>query len=335
MSNCVIKWIVVVCALAPQVAAQPVDDARTAADEAKKSADDSKTSAVDAKASAESASKNAKAANEARAKTEKALEDAGTSAVDAPAAEETASVFDKLQFLGNANLIAGSLTTEGGETLASGGIGVYAQTKKWSLVTAFTFGSEGTTDENADIDDYISFLRTPTSAVGGQVQVRFLHSIGKAQVVRIGGSINTRVNVQKFAFGEGMQEAIKLLAIDPALAVSVLFSEKQEITFIGEIGLGLRFWNKPAQSFRDAIGIPDDSHTYAGARVLAAIAVSNVYVGIEVSRYGGGQLSEFEEFAIIPYVGVRGGLEVFDKQKEAAPAKGGADKAPPPSTPLM
>jgi hypothetical protein len=311
------------CASHGVAAAQSADDLRQAVDEAR-------GAAKAAREASELALKAMKDAKNAQVLAEAARDAAQKAPANNAAAEAEQSIFDKLQFLGNANLIAGSLTTEEGETIASGGVGVYAETKRWSLVTSFTFGSEGKTEESSTRADYVAFLHSPTSAVGGQVQVRFLQPI-KTGVFRLGGSVTTRVNAIDFSFGDGSKESIKLLAIDPALAVSVLFSKKQDITFVGEVGLGLRFWNKPGQAFRDALMLPDDSHSYAGIRVLGALAVSNIYVGVEVTRYGGGQLSDLEEFAIIPYVGLRGGLDIIEK-----PAGDDDKDGPsPPATPLM
>lgn len=332
----------VACAFSMKAWAQPVDEARKSAEKAAEAEAAARESAAEAKASEQSALRYMKEAQKAQVQTQEAAEAAKPhapaneeAATEKTVAAEPTSVFDKLQFLGNANLIGGSLATEDGKTLASGGVGVYAATKRWSFVASFTFGSQGTSEEDANTADYINFLRSPSSAVGGQVQVRFLKPYGK--VIRLGGSLTTRVNAIDFAFGEEREESIKLLALDPSIAISLLFSDTHEISFLGEVGLGLRFWNKPSQPFRDALGLPDDSHSYAGVRVLGALAISNLYVGVEVTRYGGGDLAALKEFAIIPYVGLRGGLDIFDKDKPptTTPATDAKAVVAPPATPLM
>jgi len=42
----------------------------------------------------------------------------------------------------------------------------------------------------------------------------------------------------------------------------------------------------------------------------AALQIGDVYVGFELMRFWGGDLNELKEFAIVPYVGVRGGPDI-------------------------
>lgn len=217
--------------------------------------------------------------------------------------------FDTVQILGDANLAAGSLTGSDGATVATGAAGIFASTDKYSILAAFTFGSVGASTETTHAD-YISFLRTPTSAVGAQVQLRALYPVANQGWLRLGPGMNLKANGTEFKAGPRTQE-IGMVQIDGSLAMSMkLDKSKDDLFFIAEAGLGLRFWNKPSKEFLDAIDINTDSHVFFGPRVVAAVSIGRIHVGVELTRFWGGALDQYKEFSVLPYVGIDGGLDI-------------------------
>jgi hypothetical protein len=240
------------------------------------------------------------------------------------------SPFASVSFLGNANLIAGALTDENDSPVASGGVGFVAETKHWTFVSVFTFGSAGTGDDSATTRDYVEFLQVPTSALGADLHVRWLTKL-KESPIWLGASLGIRGSHQSFGFGESDSESINALGLDPSAALSVPLDVKKSMYFIAEAGLAARFWNRPAQAFVDALDMDSRDHAYFGFRGLAAMNIGSIHVGVELMRLWGGNLDELKEFAIIPYVGFRGGLS-----PATDPATRGLDGTHlPPPTPLM
>jgi hypothetical protein len=242
------------------------------------------------------------------------------------------SPFSQVSMIGTANVISGDLTGEDGGTLASGGVGFVGMTPRhWTVIGAFTFGNEGTGTDNATAADYVTFLHVPTSALGVDLHIRWLAEWRK---LWLGWSVGLRGSHQSFGFGDGNSESINAIGIDPSAAGSIAIDEDKGIYFVCEAGLAARFWNRPSTAFVDALDITSRNHAFFGFRGLTALNIGNIHVGVEFMRLWGGDINALKEFAIIPYVGFRGGLAP-SSETPGAGAKGARRSAPPPPTPVL
>lgn len=228
--------------------------------------------------------------------------------------------FEVVKIVGDTNLSSGSLSADDGDTLANGAVGLFASAKfagerRLELTVAFSFGNEGSTLEAADEADYVSFLRTPTSAVGGFIRARVLGA--QTRGMRLGGTLNLRANAIDVVASDA-RDTISLVGIDPAGSLSVLVDSEREIAVSIDAGWSFRFWNKPSSALVAAL-MTSDEHFYYGPRVTAALQIGDVHVGIELTRFGGGDLDAYEEFTILPYVGLRGGLSLKEPTTDAEP----------------
>lgn len=221
------------------------------------------------------------------------------------------SRFTTVQIQGNANLNAGNLAGSGaGSSDANSSIGVYAESNSGlSIIAAFSFGSKGTSLTAKSVSDYVSFLEQPSSTLGGQVKLQQSWSLRAAPWFRVGLALNTRAFSVDMGFGDsGASQRINLLALDPSLAFAARLDDAHKLSVVGELGLATRFWNKPGAAFQTALNIVE-GHAFAGPRVAAAISIGDIYAGIEMTRYFGAVgLQSLREFAIVPYVGIRGSL---------------------------
>jgi hypothetical protein len=263
-------------------------------------------------------------------------------------------MFKSVIFFGDASLASGKLAGEDGKNISSGGLGASAKTEHFDLLASFSFGSEANLDAASTASDYVTFLRTPKSALGGALSLRWLTLPCKIEApgLWLGATIAARANHQSFAYtndaGAITQQKVNLFSLDISFTTSIRLSEGQDISLDSQIGAASRFWGKPAASFLNALELSNTGHTFAGLRVMSAITVKNIYVGIELTRFGGTGLGDLKEFAILPYVGIRGGLaEIENESAVSQSANGstidkgkvqlqGAAPAPQPhSTPIM
>ena len=227
----------------------------------------------------------------------------------------TGTPFETVDIFGDTNLTSGSLSNEDGETVASGAVGLFVATKAQAakplleFSIAFSFGDEGSTISTPTKAEYVAFLQAPSSSLGGFVRARAL-SREYSDAVRVGPSLVLRANAVTLDASENDQK-LSFVAIDPAAALSVIIDKTREISVAAEIGLSLRFWNKPKGDFREELGI-DHNHVYFGPRITAALEIGDVHVGLELTRFWGGGLADYKEFTILPYVGLRGGLNLKD-----------------------
>jgi hypothetical protein len=221
------------------------------------------------------------------------------------------SSFTTIAIQGNANLNAGNIAGTSAED-ANSSIGVYAKTDAdFSIIAAFSFGSKGTSIAAVTVSDYVAFLEQPTSTLGGQVKLQQDWRCRSATWLHCGVALNSRVFSVRMSLPEDGSELIQqinLIAIDPSLVAFALLDETNKLSVIVEVGMATRLWNKPKAEFRDALDITK-AHAFAGPRVAAAISIGDIYAGVEMTRYfGSAGLEPLREFAIVPYVGIRGSL---------------------------
>jgi hypothetical protein len=251
-----------------------------------------------------------------------------------PKAEQAESPFPVVKLVGDANLATGSLSGASGDDVSSGALGLYAESRfgqrcrlngnactTMSFLASFSFGSEGKTRSGADRESYFNFLRSPASSLGGLVQVQVLRSVGRRKWLWMGGGLSLRASSLTFQYQEDSRsQDINLIGVDPSFILDMRLRDDTDlkVSLRSEVGLSSRYWNKPSRVFVEDLGLKDDAHAFFGPRVASMIAIGDIRVGIEMSRYWGGELERFKEFAIIPYVGIAGGIGINTPKKPAA-----------------
>lgn len=158
------------------------------------------------------------------------------------------SPFTTFKLQGDATLTSGSITNDAAKSLGAGSVGIFAETSdNLSFTASFSFGSEGTTLNIKGVSDYAEFLRSPTSSVGGQVQVRQLWKPPwQTRFLKLGFVMNAKGSTVTLKTNDmTTSQRVSVVALEPAGAVSILFDKERKISLVGEAGLTSRLWNKP------------------------------------------------------------------------------------------